>query len=61
MTSLLLLVFGGTASAQVRTDVVRLANGDVFTGEVTKLDRRGCRELREQRTPRPALAVASGR
>ena len=38
MTSLLLLVFGGTASAQVRTDVVRLANGDVFTGEVTKVD-----------------------
>jgi Protein of unknown function, DUF481 len=29
----------GIAYAQARTDVVRLANGDVITGEVSKLDR----------------------
>ncbi len=29
----------GTACAQPKTDVVRLANGDVITGEVSKLDR----------------------
>jgi hypothetical protein len=36
---LLLLSLRGTASAQPRTDVVRLANGDSITGEVSRLDR----------------------
>jgi hypothetical protein len=36
---LLLLGFSGTASAQAKTDVVTLANGDRITGEVSKLDR----------------------
>jgi hypothetical protein len=37
--SLFLLALRGTASAQPRTDVVRLANGDSITGEVSRLER----------------------
>ena len=37
---LLLLSLSGTAYAQPKTDVVTLANGDVITGEVSKLESR---------------------